>query len=728
MIRLILQVFCALFSGFMEAMAISNEIMPAGSPLLALFCLVPLYIALYRAKSCSESFWLMFLQTLVVHLISSFWLANFHDFAIFTLGASALGSASMGGLCGIVIYLYPSHGSSSLKLEEAGGRHPYAPFLRMLWFSSAWVFWEWIKSTGFLAYPWGTLSMAAYSWKILTQISSVTGVWGITFIYALFNALVAEGIFLFQSRSYAQSFRSMLTTYRTQAVFVLVVFGCTTVYGLYEYFIPRVPIKSLNTVIVQQNIDPWEGGEGSSIAISKRLTEEKVQELATNGKKADLVLWSEGVLNHQYPNARYYYSQTPAEESLSDFIKRMGVPFIMGGEATLNQSRRHFGNAAVFYDKNGEYAGFYCKMHLVPFAEVIPYADNPLMQAFLKKIVGFSSGWTPGKQFVLFQIPIQSGRQTATALEYRTNTYTVLPLNSDGSSNPQVTSTYINNNDVNPDTTVCFTTPICFEDAFPDVCSRLYRMGSEVFMNITNDSWSATNSAEYQHFIAASYLAIEYRTTLVRCANAGYSVVVDPSGRIIADLPVFTESALATAVPVYAREATVYAQYGDWFAYVCFIFMGCFVIYYFWLLWFKRDDDDIKYITITIGRKETATEQNEAPAPAVQQAEYTSAREPIMQAEKATVAAKKAAAPARKAAPAKKATVPAKKAAVPAKRATAPARKAAPAKKAASSSRKAAAPAKKATSSAKKATAPAKKTTSSVKKTSAPAKKQPRRK
>jgi len=585
MIRLILQVFCAIFSGFMEATAISNEILPAGSPFLALLCLVPLYPALYSAKKYRESFGILFVQALTVHLISSYWLANFHDFAIFTLGASAVAEAFMAGLCGIVMFLYPSHRTQAKVLEESGGRRQYASFLRALWFAASWTFWEWIKSTGFLAYPWGTISMAAYSWKILTQIASVTGVWGITFIYALFNALLGEGIILLSTTNYAQSKRTMIATWRTEAVFVSVIFGTVALYGAAEYFMPRTPVKALNTIIVQQNIDPWDGGESTSIAISKKLTEQKINELSAQRTRADLVLWSEGVLGHTFPASRFFYTQYPPDESISAFVKRMGVPFIMGGQAMLNQARRRYGNAAVLYDKNGDYAGFYCKMHLVPFAEVIPYADNVLMQKLLNKIVGFSSGWTPGRQYVLFQIPIQSFPTSPTPLEYRNNTYTTIPLSMDGYADPQVTDTFIQNNGVNPDATVSFTTPICFEDAFSDVLGKLHAMGSDVFMNITNDSWSETNSSEYQHFVAASYCAIEYRTTLVRCANAGYSVVVDPAGRIIADLPVFTEAALATSVPIYQHTTTIYEKCGDWFAYLCFIFMAGFALYYFVQLW-----------------------------------------------------------------------------------------------------------------------------------------------
>ena len=88
-------------------------------------------------------------------------------------------------------------------------------------------------------------------------------------------------------------------------------------------------------------------------------------------------------------------------------------------------------------------------------------------------------------------------------------------------------------------------------------------MGSEVFMNITNDSWSKTDSAEYQHFIIASFLSVEYRTTLVRCTNSGYSAVVAPNGKIIADLPLFEEASVGFSVPIYKYTKTLYSVAGD---------------------------------------------------------------------------------------------------------------------------------------------------------------------
>lgn len=589
----------------MEAFSISNEILPAGSPLIALFCLVPLYTAIYKAKSYKEAFGLMTLQTLVVHLLSSFWLANFHGFAVFTLGASAFGTCLMGGLCGVVMYIFPSLQKNSHfsynELEETGGRKIHAPVMRMIWFASSFLFWEWIKSSGFLAYPWGTLSMAAYKWKLITQLSSFTGVWGISFLFAFFSAFIGESQFFCEKLLKSPVPLKLFYVWKNEALGLLAIFCITALYGVYGYFLPRTPQKYINTILVQQNADPWAISESESINISKELTRTGIKKFTDNNEKPELVLWSEGVLLHSFPQSVRFYENNPPDESLTEFVKNINVPLITGGSVKLNSVKKHTANAAILFDRTGTYSGFYSKMHLVPFAERLPYADNPLVRAAIKSISGVSSGWTPGNQYVLFKVPLSSSKFQETPLEYRYKAYEEITLDKNGISDPKKTKSFFSGEGENPDTTVSFTVPICFEDAFPDVCSNLYRAGSEVFMNITNDSWSATKSAEYQHFIAASYLAIEYRTTLVRCANSGYSVVVEPSGKIIADLKPFEKDVLSVKVPVFKRSPTVYSRYGDWFMYLCFAFMALVVLYFFREIFGERLNGKIKFIKIIAG-------------------------------------------------------------------------------------------------------------------------------
>ena len=131
--------------------------------------------------------------------------------------------------------------------------------------------------------------------------------------------------------------------------------------------------------------------------------------------------------------------------------------------------------------------------------------------------------------------------------------------------------------------TVRIATPICFDDAFTDVMRPLFLNGAELFMNITDDSWSLKKSSEYQHFVIASYKAIEYRTTLVRSANAGYSVVVLPTGKIAADQPLFQESALAFDVPIFKRTMTTYAALGNWLPYSLIFLVLCLCVYNFFV-------------------------------------------------------------------------------------------------------------------------------------------------
>lgn len=532
--RRILQVFYASFSAIIFSAAIQNELLPFGSPFLGIFALAPLYLALRNSTSYLESSLLTGLQVLLVHLMSSFWLGFFRDFAIFTLGASALGTGVIGMVFGCYLHYFVGRRKSPTLYGSDVPIHP------ALFFAVVWTLYEWAKSTGFLAYPWGTLVMTAYRWSLVTQIVDITGTWGLSFIFSLFAALVGEGLYLLPSSTGLSRMkglepmagtRTAFHSYRQLTATWMALIVLTVLYGGWQLGRDWIPVKHMETVMVQQNIDSWVvGGDTLPIQISQDLTDAAVEEcLAATGDKPDLVVWSESVLSYTFPESESYYHHNPDPRPFIPYVESIGVPFVVGGATTVNREERMYSNSALYFDSDGEYEGFYAKMQLVPFAEVIPGAQYQWVRKLLDAIVGFSSGWTPGTALTLFSVPLKSGGQVRISL------------------------------------------PICFEDAFPPVCRALYRAGSEVFVNITNDSWSMTNSAEYQHFAIASYRAIEYRTTLIRSTNSGYSVVVDPRGQVIADMPLFEAASLYTSVPVYQRTTTVYSLVGDWVPAICFV-------------------------------------------------------------------------------------------------------------------------------------------------------------
>lgn len=559
-----LQVFCVFFSSLIFSLSIPNRFLTFGSVILGMTALIPQYIAIANCKNYKEAVFCNALQIFIVHVLSSFWLANFRDFALFTLGASALGTACIGAFFGSVLFFpYAARPELSNGSDNITGRQ-FSPSFRILYFASVWTVWEWVKSNGFLGYPWGTLSMSVWNAKCLMQIADITGSYGITFLMALFSSVCAEGILLLPRMPQNQYPGKTAAGYKNCAVCCLCLFTLSFLYGAYQFGKKRVPSKYLNTVIVQQNLDPWaDTSDSDSIEISLKLSEEKIDQMQGSHIMPDLVVWSEAVLRMPFPMAQNYYQAVPQNESLMAAISRLDVPFIIGAPYAF--SKREYGNAAVLIDNNGNYRGSYSKMHLVPFAEVIPGIEFDWVAKTMDTLVGFSSGWKAGSQFALFDIPCHANP------DYIPQT-AIIPLAQPAPQKPSVK----------------ISTPICFEDAFPDVCRRLSQEGSELFVNLTDDSWSLTSSAEYQHFVIAALRSIEFRIPMLRSTNSGYSVIVDPAGRILADMPLFTAGALGYQIPVYEREITVYEKYGNLFVYGCMIFITAGILFK------RRKDETVK--------------------------------------------------------------------------------------------------------------------------------------
>ena len=561
--ELILQViFSSLFSGFMLSAAIPNEFYLFGCPFYTLIAFIPLYLIFNKIKNFKLAALSFAIQTFTTHLVSSFWLAYFKDYAIFTLGASAVGTACIGGAFGLFFFIpyYTSECQNKLNEYSLTFSLRRFPVFRILYFAAIYTLYEWVKSSGFLGYPWGTVSSAMFRWPLITQTASITGTYGITFMIIMFNAIASEAFILYYG-NYQLEKEKNTATLQTAKLFGMLLL-LMLIHGLYQYDKPRIPIKELTAITVQQNSDPWqEDSDKESILTSQRLTNEKIQELKFSGQKAELVVWSEGCLKRAFPRGESYYTWYPDDLPLSDFVKEIHVPCIFGGSVTREHKSKEYFNSAILYDDEGNYRGFYAKNHLVPFAEALPFIEVPFIHDFMKKVVGISAGWTPGDQYVYFDVPchitenfklpavkdIDLSKNQAQQLKEESKPYTVR-----------------------------ISTPICFDDAFTDIMRPLFLNGTELFVNITDDSWSRKKSSEIQHFAIASYRAIEYRTTLVRSSNAGYSVVVDPSGKVIADLPLFEEAALAVNIPIYQRQITTYARFGNWLAYLCLlVFFAC---------------------------------------------------------------------------------------------------------------------------------------------------------
>jgi apolipoprotein N-acyltransferase len=232
------------------------------------------------------------------------------------------------------------------------------------------------------------------------------------------------------------------------------------------------------------------------------------------GRDADLILWPEtAVPLYLRYDADYFHRVGELARNLSRDLL-VGFP----DADVADHDRVLKFNAAGLFDNAGRLTETYWKIHLVPFGEALPWQDRfPI----LERIDLGEGDYSPGSEFTVFESSV--GR---------------------------------------------FSVLICFESIFPRLARKFADEEIDFFVNITNDDWFGDTPAAAQHAAMAVMRAVENGVSLVRCANSGISMIVDPYGRIIRQTPLFVRTELSGAVPA-PLEGTPYRRIGDGFIWVC---------------------------------------------------------------------------------------------------------------------------------------------------------------
>jgi apolipoprotein N-acyltransferase len=186
---------------------------------------------------------------------------------------------------------------------------------------------------------------------------------------------------------------------------------------------------------------------------------------------------------------------------------------IRAEETGQDRPRFRYFNAMQVLDKSGIIAG-YDKVHLVPFGEYLPF--EPVLRAIgLEQFVSVIGGFTASPARRPLSIPGLPG---------------VLPL-------------------------------ICFEAIFP--AELTVPPGSaQAMVVVTNDGWFGQTSGPYQHFAQARLRAVEFGVPMIRAANTGISAIIDPYGRILAQIGLGVTDVLDSPLPK-GLVSTAYRRYGE---------------------------------------------------------------------------------------------------------------------------------------------------------------------
>ncbi len=523
-----------LLSALLYFLAIPNEIFIYGNGIIGLICLTPVFIGLALSPDKGLPGYIGLIFGIITSVCTYYWLAFFQDFSIWTITGVSLGYA----LYFLVFFPFLKRFTKC------------SPLFRPIILAAAWTVFEYFKTAGYLGFPWGLMAYPFASVLPLIQIADITGVWGISFLVVLFQAVLAETVIFFfgihvppqimtrrqQRRGLPVKSRKLKSPLvhpiRKKSPFrrwnwnQWAAVGALTViffsYGFYRLG-KDIPTKAtIEAIMVQQNIDSWlSGNEIESLEIGQNLTRDA---LAQAEKPIDIVMWSETSFRRPYDEYFDFYEQYPKDDPFTPFLREIDTYLFLGSPHRSPQKGGGYMNAAILL-KNGEgILDVYGKQHPVPFAEHVPFWEVEGVRRFFQNVVGlYSAGWTLGKEHTIFSLLLHSGD------------------------------------------TVTFGAPICFEDAFPYINRRFILKGADLLINLTNDSWSKQDSSQTQHFLAAYFRTIESRRVLVRSTNSGVSAVVDAYGRILNIMPFFEQSALQCSIPVQKEmQLTVYMRFGDY--------------------------------------------------------------------------------------------------------------------------------------------------------------------
>lgn len=372
-----------------------------------------------------------------------------------------------------------------------------------------WICLEYGKSHFLTGFPWENLAYALYDNLHLIQIVDITGTYGLSFLIVIISCVFYEIVT-----------SSGVERKKTVSLLMgsIIIIGMVFAYGLYRVDTVKDMESHGNVtdvVIAQGNID--QSLKWSPEYQYKTLNIYRDLSLKMAQANTDLIVWPETA-------APFFFQNIDDKHRLLLRIARERQSYLLfGSPSFLNEKgRRVFQNSAYLISPSGEIVGKYDKMHLVPYGEYVPFRK---FFFFLEKLVVGVGDFVPGSE--------------------------LKPLALDGGKTGIL---------------------ICYEGIFPQISRSYRKKGASLLINITNDAWFGTSSAPYQHLVMTAFRAVENRVYIIRAANTGISAIIAPTGQIVSRSGLFERTGLRGSVK-FINGSTFYSQYGDIFAYICFIIL-----------------------------------------------------------------------------------------------------------------------------------------------------------
>ncbi len=434
-------------------------------------CVAILLFSLFGAQP-RVSFGCGFLHALLFVLTSVPWIATV---------LTAHGGLSVAGGWGVLLLIAMAWGiliGSFAWAVQRLSRHSIA--LACVGAPFIWVTFEFVRAhLPEISFPWNLLGYPAAANLGLVQLATITGIYGLSFLVAGFNALLA-----WTSASNTLTTRGRITRAVAATAILLIVAlgGPRLVPQAQAHHFARA--VQLNFPETDSYPADWFQAHAADLDEIARLS------LAPSAQKPDLLVWPEAPAPFSFQDSQF-------AKIASALAIRFGHPFLAGAiewkspvdpsDVAPHGSLLPY-NSALLFDAQGQRVFVYDKVHLVPFGEYEPF---PLIHRVVTSVSGEVGGFHKGNKYVVGQLP-------------QGNAFGVF---------------------------------ICYEAIYPGEVRRFAAGGAQLLINISNDGWFGRSAAAEQHLRMARVRAVENRRWIVRSTNNGFTVSVDPYGRILQPLP-----------------------------------------------------------------------------------------------------------------------------------------------------------------------------------------------
>ncbi|HOF34265.1 MAG TPA: apolipoprotein N-acyltransferase [Spirochaetota bacterium] len=492
-------------------------------PLFAHFAFIPLFSKM-RGNGFRKNLIICFSTGVISFLLLNSWMRKF-------------GAGASGGEAVILLALIPALSAQfALKCAITEKLASYNERFRLIIFPGVWLFFDFISNLGFIAFPWNFLGYSQYPLTSYIQTASIGGVYAVTFA-VLFSNIIFTDLMLK---------RSMLSSLKSKDILIsilkkirpVIVLNCVIIlFGIVRLNLPKEEAsqKKMKFAIVQNCQNPWDNWIkyryqylNDHLNFSQRVIEENPD--------TDMIVWSESAtlepVSYQLRNGQH----SKFVQMISDYARQQSKYILTGeiGKERPSVGETEWYNSACLIAPDGTLAGYHYKTHLAPVGEWFPYAKwFPSFQEYLYSMG--SSDFTPGKSMKIFK-----------AGDYS------------------------------------FFTAICYESIFAGINRKFPLEGADFAVVITNDGWSDSYQGHYQHFSSSVFRAVETGLWYVRAGNSGKSALINPEGKITAEMPILKRGSFAAAADFSENRKTLYSKFGDSFLFL--YFFACIMLLIFSLI------------------------------------------------------------------------------------------------------------------------------------------------